>query len=92
MKKSNLIYIDGTFHHPIGYRQLIIIKYKDYITDLKIPAFYILINGKYQIYYEIILNSVCNILTDYNKAEINIKAVVSDTGIALINAIKKIFP
>lgn len=72
MKKTNHIYIDGTFHYPIGYKQLLVIMYKNYITDLKIPLFYILINGKYQIYYEKILNNVYNILIDYNNIKLKL--------------------
>ena len=41
-RKTKNIFIDGTFHHPPGFLQMIIIMYKDIITDLKIPGFYIL--------------------------------------------------
>ena len=36
---------------------MIIIKYKDTITDLKIPGIYILINGKSQKFYQIVLSN-----------------------------------
>ena len=39
LRVSKNIFIDGTFHHPPGYYQLLIIMYKDIITDLKIPTF-----------------------------------------------------
>ena len=46
LKASKHIFIDGTFHHPPGFYQMLIIMYKDIIIDLKIPALYILLNSK----------------------------------------------
>ena len=42
--KSNNLFIDGTFHHPNEFQQLLIIMYKDIITEQKIPGIYIYIN------------------------------------------------
>ena len=60
LKASKHIFIDGTFHHPPGFYQMLIIMYKDIITDLKIPALYILLNSKRQILFEIVFQSVIN--------------------------------
>ena len=54
LKVSKNLFIDGTFHHPPGYYQLLIIMYKDIITSLKIPAFYILLNSKKEELYDIV--------------------------------------
>ena len=40
-RKTKNIFVDGTFHHPPGFAQLLIIMYKDIIKEIKIPAFYI---------------------------------------------------
>ena len=45
------LFIDGEFHHSPDYKQILIIIYKDLLTNLKIPCFYILINGKYEIFF-----------------------------------------
>ena len=37
------LFIDGTFHHPINFAQLLIIIFKDTVTSEYIPGFYILI-------------------------------------------------
>ena len=41
---SNHLFIDSTFHHPSEFKQLLIIMYHDIVSDLNIPAMYILIN------------------------------------------------
>ena len=92
IRKSHHIYIDATFHHPPDYKQLLIIMYKDIITNLKIPAFYILMNGKKEIYYNIVFESIINIITDFRKIDIEIISVVSDSEKGLINTITKYFP
>ena len=48
MRISENIFIDGTFHQPPKYKQLIIIIFKDLLTTLKIPGLFILINGKHE--------------------------------------------
>ena len=37
LKVTKNLFIDGIFHHPSGYYQLLIIMYKDIIANLKIP-------------------------------------------------------
>ena len=42
IRKSKHYYLDGTFHHPKEFKQLLILMYKDIITDLKILGIYII--------------------------------------------------
>ena len=53
--------MDGTFHYPAGFSQLLLIMYKDLITEKKIPCFYILLSSKEEYLYDIIFNSILNI-------------------------------
>ena len=46
IRKPKYFYIDGTFHHPPEFKQLLIKMYKDIITNLKIPSIYILLKKK----------------------------------------------
>ena len=46
MSITNNYYIDHTFYKPSEFSQLLIFIYKDKLTDLKIPALYVLMNGK----------------------------------------------
>ena len=92
IRKSHHLYIDAIFHHPPDYKQLLIIMYKDIITNLKIPAFYILMNGKKEIFYNVVFESIINIITDFRKIDIEINSVVSDSEKGLINTITKYFP
>ena len=61
------------------------------ITNLKIPAFYILINGKHELFYMKVLESIINILSN-NKKNYNFEIIVADAEQALINLINKILP
>ena len=62
MRKSKNFFIDGTFHHPPGFTQMLIIMYKDILTNLKISGFYCLLNSKKEILYNLVLKSINNIL------------------------------
>ena len=66
--------------------------YKDKITELKIPGLYVLMNGKYKKFYEIIFENVIDIITQHNHYILNINTIVADAEKALINVIKKVFP
>ena len=37
MRICKNLFIDGTFHHPPYFKQILIIMYKDLVTSLKIP-------------------------------------------------------
>ena len=91
IRLSHYLFIDGTFHHPIEFKQLLIIMYHDIVSDLNIPGIYILINGKSEKFYDIAFQSVIDIITDYDKININIDTIVTDSELALIKIIKNIF-
>ena len=65
MRQSRNFFIDGTFHHPEEFTQLILIMYKDIITSIKIPGLYILVNSKKENL------KVKTVVTDQEKALIN---------------------
>ena len=90
MRISHHYYIDTTFHIPKDFSQLLIFMYKDLLTELKIPGLFILMNGKFQKYYDIIFSSIISILTLENKYVSNIETIVADEERELIN--EKYFP
>ena len=92
IRKAKYFYIDGTFHHPPEFKQLLIIMYKDIITNLKIPGIYILLNGKNKELYDLTFDSIIKILTDDRKIELEVENIITDTEQALVDTIKKYFP
>ena len=92
LKVTKNLFIDGTFHHPPGYYQLLIIMYKDIITDLKIPGLYILLNSKKEILYDLVFESLVKIIFDNNMNKLTWETIVTDQELALVNSIKKYFP
>ena len=48
LRLSKNYFIDGTFHHPPEFKQLLIIMYRDIISSQNIPGIYIVINGKFE--------------------------------------------
>lgn len=70
LRKSHIIYLDFTFHHPKDFEELLIIMYEDVITNLKIPGNYSFINGKYQNFYDKLYESIMNLITDNNNIKI----------------------
>ena len=89
---SKHLFIDGTFHHPVNYAQLLIILFKDTIISQYIPCFYVLISNKTEIMYDLIFKSIIRILTQNNLYQLNYETITTDTEIALINAININFP
>ena len=65
--------------------------YKDKICREKIAGLYILANKKNEDLYDIIFASIINIISQDNKRNINVKYIVTDNEIALINSINKKF-
>ena len=57
------LFVDGTFHHPVGYEQLLIIIFKDVVTAEYLPCFYILMSNKTEILYDLIFKSIIRILS-----------------------------
>ena len=85
------LFIDGTFHHPSGYSQLLIIIFKDIVTSDYLPGFYILMSNKTEILYDLIFKSIIRILTQNNIYQLQIKTITTDTELALINSVKNNF-
>ena len=88
---SNHLFIDGTFHHPINFAQLLIILFKDVLLSQYIPCFYILMSNKSGILYDLIFKSIIRILTQNNLYHVTFQTITTDTEIALINAVKSNF-
>ena len=88
---SNHLFIDGTFHHPINYSELLIILFKDRIISQYIPCFYILMSNKTEILYDLVFKSVLRIMTQNKLYHIDFKTITTDTEIPLINAINHNF-
>ena len=65
--------------------------YKDILTKLKIPALYILMNGKKEEFFDLVFKDILYIVTLQKKDSININTIVTDTEKGLINIIKNIF-
>ena len=65
--------------------------YQDIITNLKIPGIYILLNGNNKELYDLTFDSVIKILTDDRKIEIEVEKIITETELALIDTIKKLF-
>ena len=92
LRASKHIFIDGTWYRPNGFEQILIILYKDIITKEKIPGCYIIMNNKkYEIYKEIFL-SLKNIITQNQLYTFEIETISTYQELALIKAIKNIFP
>ena len=85
------LFIDATFHHPIGYGQLLIIIFKDIITSDYLPCFYILMSNKTEIMYNMVFLSIKKIITQNNLYKLNIITITTDQEAALINAIINTF-
>ena len=85
---ANHLFIDGTFHHPIKFSQLLIILFKDVLLSQYIPCFYILMSNKSEILYDLIFKSILRILTQNNLYHVTYQTITTDTEIALINAVK----
>ncbi len=86
------LFVDGTFHHPVGYEQLLIIIFKDVVTAEYLPCFYILMSNKTEILYDLIFKSIIRILSQNYIYQLDIKTITTDTELALINAITTNFP
>ena len=84
---SNHLFIDGTFHHPKIFGQLLIVLFKDIINSNYLPCFYILMSNKTEILYDLVFKSIKKIFTKYNQYKLNIITIINDTEIPLINAL-----
>lgn len=92
MRQSKNFFIDGTFHHPPEFKQLLLIMYKDIITGIKIPGLYILLNSKKEMLYKFAFKGIIDLLTDNNNITLKVETVVTDQEKALINVVNTYFP
>ena len=92
MRKANHYYIDCTFHHPKEYKQLLIVMYKDIITEIKIPGIYALLNNKTEELYNLVFDSIINVISENHKYELDIKSIITDSETALFKTVEKYFP
>lgn len=60
LSQSNYIFIDRTFHYPIGFTQLLIIMYYYELIERKIPVIYIIMNSKCENAYNEIFQNIKN--------------------------------
>ena len=63
----------------------------DLITKINIPALYILMKGKTEKHYDLVFESIYNIITQYRAIDIEIETIITDSEPALINVVKKFF-
>ena len=71
---------------------MLIIMYKDIITNLKIPGIYILLNSKQERLYKLVFESIVKNIFDNFIEYYNLETIVTDQEQALVNTIKKFFP
>ena len=67
-------YIDGTWIYPHGYKQLIIILYLNKTSLKRYPGLFALINNKKKKGYDLLFNSIKNIITLENSKDLFIKS------------------
>ena len=53
---SKHLFIDATFHHPIGFAQLLITIIKEVVSSEYMPCFFILMSNKTEILYDMIFS------------------------------------
>lgn len=92
LRKTENIFIDATFHTPIGFNQTLIIMFKDIITGEKYPGIFILMNKKSYILYKLFFESILSILKQNNLYDLNFNSITTDAEPGLIKFIKEYFP
>lgn len=91
MRHAKFWYIDGTWYKPPGMIQILLIMFKDIITNSKIPGFYFVINYRTQWIFTKLLTSTKNIITQNHLYEVNIAFIITDCEESLIKAINTVF-
>ena len=91
LRKAKHLFIDGTWYRPDGFVQILIILYKDIITNEKLPGCFIIMNNKKYTLYKKVLESFVNIITQNKIFNLEIESITSDEEIALINSINEVF-
>eukprot|EP00474_Spongospora_subterranea_P006409 CRZ06867.1 hypothetical protein [Spongospora subterranea] len=90
LRRSNVhVFIDATFRSvPAPFSQLLIVMAKDDDFDLYLPVFYILMTGKSRRLYEFCLRQINAAV----EADISPGSICCDFEVALMGAIKRIYP
>ena len=91
IRKTKHLFIAGTWYRPDGFAQILIILYKDIITNNKLPGCFIIMNNKEYSLYKKVLESFINIIKQNKIFNLEIESITSDEKIAFINAINEIF-
>ena len=88
---STPIYIDGTFLYPDGFKQLIVILYRDDISGIRYPGLFALINNRKYEGYKLLFERIKFILTIENSRKLNFISYSIDFEKPLINATSTVF-
>lgn len=97
LSQSKYIFIDWTFHYPIGFTQLLIIMHYDELIERKIPALFIVMNSKCENSYNEIFKNIKNMINfqdnEYSNNDINkFITITIDNELALNNSLQIHFP
>ena len=85
-------YIDDTFIHTPGFKQIIIIMYLDLNFNKRYPALFCLMNNKNKEGYIEIFNEIKKIITIENTTNLKLESISLDFEIGIIEAIQIVFP
>ena len=76
------LFIDGTFHHPIGYSRLLIVLFKDIVSFEYLPGYYILMSNKTEILYDLVFKSFKMIINKNKLYQLDIETITTNIEIA----------
>lgn len=91
LRKAEQLFIDATFHVPYEFHQNLIIMYKDIITGEKYPCFYILMNKKNILLYNLVFQAIIAIITQNDIYPIIANHIITDAESALLHVVKNYF-
>lgn len=89
-RESYYYFIDGIFHRPKTYSQLLIILFKEIIIKEKIPLFFILISNRREELYKRIFNSVIEILTQYYILDLPVISIITIQDYRLLKQLNQL--
>ena len=90
LKENDHLFIDGTYHVPKDFLQVIIIMCYDKIINMNIPCIYIALNSKTEEAYNLCFSFIKKLLLN-NSEEKEFIIITTDNELALINSIKNNF-
>ena len=91
LRYSHHWYIDGTWIYPNGFKQLIIILYRDNETGKRFPALFALINNKNESGYNLLFKKIKEIITLFNTKPLNLRSFTCDNEKGLVNSLNNIY-